>query len=85
VRLGFLYPGHAAEDDYPLMAERLQPSPEAHVVHTSVGEDANRVDALLDLGGPGRLAEGRAVRGDTGEGHLVRCRLEPFDGHRPRG
>lgn len=60
VRLGFLYPGHAAEDDYPLMAERLHPSPEVQVVHTSVGEDAHRVDALLDLGGPDRLADGAA-------------------------
>jgi maleate cis-trans isomerase len=58
VRLGFLYPGYAAEDDYPLMASRLSPSPHVQVVHTSVGEDAHRVDALLDLGGPERLAEG---------------------------
>ncbi|AKU18840.1 maleate cis-trans isomerase [Luteipulveratus mongoliensis] len=28
------------------------------MVHTSVGEDAHRVDALLDLGGDDRLAEG---------------------------
>jgi len=60
-RLGFLYPGHAAEDDYPTMASRLSPSPLVQVVHTSVGEDAHRVDALLDLGGPDRLAEGAAV------------------------
>lgn len=58
VRLGFLYPGYAAEDDYPLMASRITPSPHVQVVHTSVGEDAHRVDALLDLGGPGRLADG---------------------------
>lgn len=61
VRLGFLYPGYAAEDDYPLMASRLDPSPAVQVVHTSVGEDAHRVDALLDLGGPDRLAEGAAA------------------------
>ncbi|MCD9625313.1 hypothetical protein LUW87_15770 [Rhabdothermincola sp. EGI L10124] len=60
VRLGFLYPGYAAEDDYPLMASRLEPSPVVQVVHTSVGEDAHRVDALLDLGGPDRLAQGAA-------------------------
>lgn len=62
-RLGFLYPGHAAEDDYPAMSARLRPSPEVQVVHTSVGEDAHRVDALLDLGGPGRLAEGASRLG----------------------
>lgn len=59
-RLGFLYPGYAAEDDYPAMAAMLSPAPEVQVVHTSVGEDAHRVDALLDLGGPERLAEGAA-------------------------
>ena len=61
VRLGFLYPGHSAEDDYPTMAAMLTPSPEVQLVHTSVGEDAHRVDALLDLGGPDRLAEGAAA------------------------
>lgn len=57
-RLGFLYPGHSAEDDYPLLAGRLGPDIAADVVHTSVGEDAHRVDALLDLGGEERLVEG---------------------------
>lgn len=64
-RLGFLYPGHAAEDDYPAMAAMLSPPPEVQVVHTSVGEDAHRVDALLDLGGPGRLAEGASQLDDV--------------------
>lgn len=59
-RLGFLYPGYAAEDDYPWMAERLEPPAEAVVVHTSVGEDAHRPDALLDLGSSRRLLEGAA-------------------------
>ncbi len=59
-RLGFLYPGYAAEDDYPAMAARLSPPPVVQVVHTSVGEEAHRVDALLDLGGPDRLADGAA-------------------------
>jgi maleate cis-trans isomerase len=56
--LGFLYPGHAAEDDYPRLAAQLRAQPVVDLVHTSVGEDAHRVDALLDLGGPERLAEG---------------------------
>jgi maleate cis-trans isomerase len=59
-RLGVLYPGHAAEDDYPEIAGRVESRPVVDVVHTSVGEDAHRVDALLDLGGPTRLAEGAA-------------------------
>lgn len=56
VTVGLLYPGYAAEDDYPLLERRL--GVRLPVVHTSVGEDAHRVDALLDLGGPARLAEG---------------------------
>lgn len=58
VRLGFLYPGYAAENDYPLLAGRLGADVSVDVVHTSVGEDAHRVDALLDLGGRERLRDG---------------------------
>lgn len=60
VTLGMLYPGHGAEDDYPLM-EQLLGDVAIPVVHTSVGEDAHRVDALLDLGRPERLAAGAAA------------------------
>lgn len=56
--IGLLYPGHSAEDDYPQLQERLRSDLRLPVVHTSVGEDAHRVDALLDLGGSDRLAEG---------------------------
>jgi len=55
-----LYPGYAAEDDLPWLVEALfdDGSVVADVVHTSIGEDAHRVDALLDLGRADRLAEG---------------------------
>jgi maleate cis-trans isomerase len=56
--VGFLYPGHAAEDDYPRAATLLGAGVSLPVVHTSVGEDAHRTDALLDLGRADRLAEG---------------------------
>jgi maleate cis-trans isomerase len=56
--VGLLYPGYAAEDDYPRLEKILGPSVALPVVHTSVGEDAHRVDALLDLGRADRLAEG---------------------------
>lgn len=56
--VGLLYPGHSAEDDFPALQERWQGEVRLPLVHTSVGEDAHRVDALLDLGGPDRLAEG---------------------------
>lgn len=56
--LGFLYPGFAAEDDYPLMAERVDADVAVELVNTSVGIDAHRVDDLLDLGGTERLLDG---------------------------
>lgn len=56
--VGLLYPGHAAEDDYPELEARLDGAVRLPLIHTSVGEDAHRVDALLDLGSTARLAEG---------------------------
>jgi maleate cis-trans isomerase len=60
LRLGMLYPGHAAENDLPWLVESLFPdgSVVADVVHTSLDEDAHDVDVLLDLGSPRRLHEG---------------------------
>ncbi|MFF7902148.1 aspartate/glutamate racemase family protein [Streptomyces sp. NPDC007920] len=56
--LGFLYPGHAAEDDYPRIEQLLGSDIRVDVVHTDIGEDAHRVDALYELGEPERLARG---------------------------
>ncbi|MCW2756856.1 MAG: Decarboxylase [Nocardioidaceae bacterium] len=53
--VGLLYPGHAAEADFAAFDSSTVRLP---LVHTSVGEDAHRVDALLDLGSAARLAEG---------------------------
>ena len=68
MRLGLLYPGHAAEDDLPWLVDALFPdrSVSADVVHTSVGEDAHRIDALLDLGSADRLREGIAALARNG-------------------
>ncbi|HEY0537071.1 MAG TPA: maleate cis-trans isomerase [Actinoallomurus sp.] len=55
--VGILYPGRSAEDDYPVM-ERLLSEVSLPVVHTLMREDAHRVDALLDIGGPDVLSEG---------------------------
>lgn len=63
VKLGFLYPGHAAEDDYPRLAALLHLPVRAEVVHTSFEEDAHRVDALQDMGSISRLLEGAGVMG----------------------
>jgi maleate cis-trans isomerase len=66
--VGLLYPGYGAEDDYPALEERLHAAGSTEVslplVHTSVGEDAHRVDALLDLGGHARLVEGARALAD---------------------
>ena len=62
--VGLLYPGHGAEDDFPALVDRLQQAKPGGwnvalpLVQTSVDEDAHRMDALMDLGGHGRLAEG---------------------------
>ena len=56
--LGFLYPGHSAEDDYPRIEQLLGSDIRLPLVHTDIGEDAHRVDALLEMGSAGRLAAG---------------------------
>ncbi len=57
-RLGFLYPSHSGEDDYPRMGELIRPAVQVEVVHTTIGEDAHREDALRDTGDSSRLLEG---------------------------
>ena len=64
--VGLLYPGYGAEDDFPALEGRLRAREHdvsLPLVHTSVGEDAHRVDALLDLGGHERLVEGAHALG----------------------
>lgn len=56
--LGFLYPGHSAEDDYPRIEQLLGSDIRLDVVHTDIGEDAHRPDALRRMGSAERLAAG---------------------------
>jgi maleate cis-trans isomerase len=56
--LGILYPGHSGEDDYPRMEQLLGSDIRLPLVHTDIGEDAHRVDALLEMGSAARLAAG---------------------------
>ncbi|MFF9273662.1 maleate cis-trans isomerase family protein [Streptomyces griseosporeus] len=56
--LGFLYPGHSAEDDYPRIEQLLGSDIRLDLVHTDTGEDTHRVDALRRMGAPERLAAG---------------------------
>ncbi|KHO23123.1 maleate cis-trans isomerase [Mycolicibacterium setense] len=60
--VGILYPGHSAEDDFTALEARVS-TVRLPVAITSVGEDAHRVDALLDLGRTDRLTEGAARLG----------------------
>lgn len=57
-RVGILYPGYSAEDDYKTFAGMLGGEIELPVVHTLMREDAHKVDALLDVGSEEVLAKG---------------------------
>lgn len=57
-RLGFLYPGHAAEDDYPLMGSMIKPPAQITLIHTEFLEDAHTVEALTEMGSVSRLSKG---------------------------
>lgn len=61
--VGFLYPGHSAEDDYPTAQRLLGADVRLALVHTEMREDAHRVEALLDIGSADVLAEGVARLG----------------------
>ena len=77
--LGLLYPGFAAEGDFSALAARLRGAVRLPLVHTSVGEDAHQVDALLDLGRPERLAEGAlALSGHRPDAVLWACTSGSF-------
>ncbi|MBW0147081.1 maleate cis-trans isomerase family protein [Marinobacter arenosus] len=64
--IGFLYPGHAAEDDYPRLARMVRPAADIRVVHTDFAEDAHTVEALTEMGSPSRLLKGAAQLRDSG-------------------
>lgn len=77
--VGLLYPGHSAQDDFGALAHRLAGVVRLPLVHTSVGEDAHRVDALLDLGSPARLAAGaRALADHAPDAVLWACTSGSF-------
>lgn len=73
--LGFLYPGHSAEDDYPRIEQLLGSDIRLDLVHTDIGEDAHWVDVLRMGVPPGSsavesLGEGAAERLAAGVGQL---------------
>ncbi|SDK50846.1 Maleate cis-trans isomerase [Nocardioides sp. YR527] len=56
--VGLLYPGYAAEDDFPALENALGGAIWLPLVHTSLGRDEHTVEALLDTGSATRLAQG---------------------------
>ncbi|MFD5858914.1 maleate cis-trans isomerase family protein [Streptomyces chartreusis] len=77
--LGFLYPGHSAEDDYPRIEQLLASDIRLDLVHTDIGEDAHRVDALLRMGSAERLAAGvEALRLTGAEAVVWACTSGSF-------
>ena len=77
--LGFLYPGHSAEDDYQRIEHLLGSDIRLDLVHTDIGEDAHRVDALLEMGSPDRLKAGvEALRLSGAEAVVWACTSGSF-------
>ncbi|SDO35692.1 Maleate cis-trans isomerase [Streptomyces sp. cf386] len=77
--LGFLYPGHSAEDDYPRIEQLLASDIRVDLVHTDIGEDAHRVDALRRMGSAERLAAGvEALRLTGAEAVVWACTSGSF-------
>ncbi|WP_411079249.1 decarboxylase [Streptomyces sp. cmx-18-6] len=56
--VGLLYPGHAAEDDFPRIEITLDTDIRLPLFHTGADEDSYRRGSLLESGAPDRLAEG---------------------------
>jgi maleate cis-trans isomerase len=54
--LGFLYPGHFAEDDYPRIEQLLGSDVRVDLVHTGIEEDAHRIQTLRETNSAERLA-----------------------------
>ncbi|KZM74828.1 aspartate/glutamate racemase family protein [Nocardia terpenica] len=66
--IGFIYPDHAAEDDYPRAADLL--GADLRVVHI-YGTDLHAVPELLDLGSPNRLRHGAELLAPHGPNAVV--------------
>ncbi|NIH87402.1 maleate cis-trans isomerase family protein [Amycolatopsis granulosa] len=76
--VGFIYPDHAAEDDYPF-AEGLLGEKIALPVEHIYGTDLHAVPELLDLGSEQRLAEGaRLLTGHEPDAVVWACTSGSF-------
>ncbi|WP_138420368.1 maleate cis-trans isomerase family protein [Aquibacillus sediminis] len=66
IKVGFLYPGHAAEDDYPRIGKMVQPEVGVELVHTDFNQDAHTVEALSEMGSVPRIIDGTKHLQDLG-------------------
>lgn len=71
--VGLLYPGHAAEDDYPSFEKAAEGAIRLPLVHSTIGVDEHTVEALLETGSHHRLAEAaqRLLEQETTAGRAV--------------
>jgi maleate cis-trans isomerase len=77
--IGLLYPGYAAEDDFPALEKTLDGEVRLPLVHTSIGRDEHTVEALLDTGSAARLAEGAdAIAAHSPEAVMWACTSGSF-------
>ncbi|MFB4164916.1 maleate cis-trans isomerase [Alteribacillus sp. JSM 102045] len=58
ITVGFLYPGFAAEDDYPRLGNMVEPAVDVELIHTDFLVDAHTVEALSEMGSVNRLKDG---------------------------
>ncbi|MFJ8753219.1 decarboxylase [Streptomyces sp. NPDC102441] len=56
--VGLLYPGHAAEDDFPRIEVMLDSDIRVPLFHTDIDEDVRRADHLREAGAAERLGAG---------------------------
>ncbi|MFB9905905.1 maleate cis-trans isomerase family protein [Allokutzneria oryzae] len=76
--IGFIYPDHAAEDEYPFAANLLGDGIRLPVAHI-YGTDLHAVPELLDLGSEERLAEGaRLLAGHEPDAVVWACTSGSF-------
>ncbi|MRG86042.1 maleate cis-trans isomerase family protein [Salinibacillus xinjiangensis] len=57
-KVGFLYPGYAAEDDYPRLGKMVNPNVDVELIITEFNEDAHTVEALSEMGSNRRIVDG---------------------------
>ena len=79
LRLGLLFPGHSAEDDYPYLGSLVTPKVDVSVVHTDVPIDAHEEHALRETGSAECLLRGAEVlRKDRVDAAMWACTSGSF-------